>query len=92
VPLASERIATRTDPPNFTRVARLAGLGWGKCVMAATMSHRAAVHDITQGLGQPRANPQASAAETLFETYACRSPANHLLVTLYTVTGVTPDT
>jgi hypothetical protein len=77
------------DPPNFTRVARLAEFGWGKCVMAATMSPRAAVHDITQGLDQPRTNPQASAVETLFETYVGRSPANCRLVTLFTVTRVT---
>jgi SWIB/MDM2 domain len=57
--------------------------------MAATISCRNAVHDITQGLGQPRVNPPSIAVGTLFETYTCRSPANCLLVTLFTVTGVT---
>ena len=57
--------------------------------MAATISCRNAVHDITQGLGQPRVNPPSIAVGTLFETYACRSPANCLLVTLFTITGVT---
>jgi hypothetical protein len=46
--------------------------------MAATISCRNAVHDITQGLGQPRVNPPSIAVGTLFETYACRSPATAL--------------
>jgi hypothetical protein len=92
VPQASERIATGTDPPNFTRVALLAAFDWGKCVMAATMSCRTTARDITQGLGQPtRVNPIASAVEHSSRLTYLDVLRKCLPVTLFTVTGVTND-
>lgn len=88
VPLASDRIETRTDPPNLTRVARLAEFDWGKCVMARTMSPWGGVYDITQGLGQPRVNGRRFAVYTLFGTYARRSPVESLGVTLFGSQGL----
>ena len=88
VPLASDRIETRTDPPNLTRVARLDEFDWGKCVMARTMSPWGGAYDITQGLGQPRVNGRGFAVYTLFGTYARRSPVESLGVTFFGLQGL----
>src|SRR5262249_53862916 len=52
-PAPSARIATRTDPSTFTRVARWFECGCGKCVIAADyFSPKGRVHEITQGRGR----------------------------------------